>query len=84
MLNFLPLLFSLLILTTGWKIYITMKNKELLSLSSGNSDLEGNPDTDLRSNQYDATSTVTHRIILYSKYMEEEAIYSALRSSWNS
>lgn len=84
MLNFLPLIFSLLILTTGWKIYITMKNKELLSLSLSNSDLEGNPDTDLRSNQYDATSTVTHRIILYSKYMEEEAIYSALRSSWNS
>ena len=61
-----------------------MKNKELLSLSSSKSDLEGNADTDLRSNQYDATSTVTHRIILYYKYMEEEAIYSALRSSWNS
>lgn len=41
-------------------------------MSSSNSDLHSDPDADLSSNQYYATSAVTHRIILYYKYMEKK------------
>lgn len=50
-----------------------MKNQRLLSLSSSNSDLEGDPDTDLISNKYDAASIIIH-VTLHYRYMEEEAI----------
>lgn len=35
-----------------------MKNEELLSLTSSNSDLEGDPDTDLIGNKYNATNVI--------------------------
>lgn len=42
MLNILHLFFHLNP-TTGWKVYVTMNDKESLSLYSNNSDLERDP-----------------------------------------
>lgn len=76
MLNFLHL-FSNLVPTACWKVYMRMKKEELLSSFSSNSDL-GDPDTYLISNKYNTTNAIRQVILCY-KYMEEEAVNSALR-----